>query len=180
VCAEPYGGIERRLPFLANRFTAEARPLFKQKIASRFIRTVPTKPMLGNKLSDPHKCICDDLSVDHFMRIDRLRMNVRAILPLLDINSKLVERNCLDRAELLTADASEIFATANLGLLRWERVPMDWRASSAANGSSLSIAFEICHFPLREFESGCSERSKTQLLIERGFINTFERHRKVF
>lgn len=61
-----------------------------------------------------------------------LRMEAGGVLALFDIDGVVREGDRLDLAELDAAKIAELLAAANLGLLRWKAVTMDWRLGGAA------------------------------------------------
>ena len=62
-------------------------------------------------------------------------MEAGGVLPLLDVDGAVLERDRLDLAELGAAEIAQILAAANLGFLRRKAVAMDRRLGGAAGSA---------------------------------------------
>jgi hypothetical protein len=63
-------------------------------------------------------------------------MKVCGVLPLLDVNCAMFQRNRFDLAESRAADASEVLASPQICILQWKAVTMYWGLCRAADRSN--------------------------------------------
>jgi hypothetical protein len=87
-------------------------------------------------LSETDKRVRHHLTTKDLMGIHRSGMFRRAIPTLLDVDRTIVERDGLDRAQLLATQIPEFFPSSNFGFL--------WRIFVSMDGSTGSPA-DICN-----------------------------------
>jgi hypothetical protein len=102
MCAYPDSSLDGRLSHTMEGFNSDAWGRSEQEIARWLVRPFLVQTTLSHVLSEPHKRICHHLSAHVGVCEHRLWMDIGAVLPFLDINRAMVERNRFDLTQLVS------------------------------------------------------------------------------
>jgi hypothetical protein len=110
-------------------------------------------------VTEPEERISENIVVDHVVTEDGLRMRVRCVFALFNVDPAAFDRNVVHNSEPRAAGDTERFAAAKVRFLRRERVPVDRRLDRSSDpgrqlqaGQRCTLIEEVLDREIREPE----------------------------